>query len=163
MNGKSVISSLAVAVACAFGAVTVDSHAALSGRDYDATTLAAATFAQQAEDVRAEMEQGGRYSTISSADRTVVERDLDRIAKLLIKHGAVAGLNDQELMALMTAQEEVNALLTGNDGDRYICEYETTTGTHQYMKVCLTVAQRSHIQQETNHRVQEIYIKGRQQ
>jgi hypothetical protein len=52
------------------------------------------------------------------------------------------------------AQEEANALLTDNDGDRLICRYEKRTGSHFRVKRCSTVdelARRRHEDQEYFH------------
>lgn len=99
------------------------------------------TFAVQAEHVRASMRGDGRYSMISSADRNQVEADIAKIERLLEKYGSAENLPGQEWVEVANAQEEANALLTDNDGDRLICRYEMRTGSHFREKRCDTVAE----------------------
>jgi hypothetical protein len=98
----------------------------------------AADFEAQAAEVRKEMEPEGRFGTISADERTAVEADLDRISSLLGQKGTPARLNDPQQVEMANAQERINAILTGNDGDRLICKFEPRTGTKFKEKVCLT-------------------------
>ncbi len=88
----------------------------------------AADFEAQAAEVRKQMEPEGRFGTISADERTAVEADLDRISSLLGEKGTPARLNDQQQVEMANAQERINAILTGNDGDRLICKFEPRTG-----------------------------------
>jgi hypothetical protein len=95
-------------------------------------------FAKQAAAGRAAMRGGGRYSSISRTDREQVEEDIVTIEQLLTERGSFANLSEREQVELINAQEEANALLTENDGDRLICRYEKKTGTHFREKYCIT-------------------------
>jgi hypothetical protein len=100
-------------------------------------------FAKQAAEVRASMRGNGRYSGISTADRGQVEEDIATIEELLGARGSLENLTGREEVELINAQEEANALLTENDGDRLICRYEKKTGTHFREKYCITASEQA--------------------
>ena len=113
-------------------------------------------FAEQATAVRAAMRGNGRYSVISNSDRNAVEANLDKIASLLEQRGSVANLTDREQVVVNNAQEEANALLTENDGDRLVCRYEKKTGTHFREKVCNTVSELARMRDDNQREFRRI-------
>lgn len=113
-------------------------------------------FAKQAAAVRAAMRGNGRYSLISNADRNAVEASLDKIARLLEQRGSVANLTDREQVVVNNAQEQANALLTDNDGDRLVCRYEKKTGTHFREKVCNTVSELARMRDDNQREFRRI-------
>lgn len=106
-------------------------------------------FAAQAKEVRESMDPGGRYDDISHGDRQRVEADMAQITKLLQKRGSADQLNEKEQTDLINAQEQANALLTENDGDRLICRYERKVGTHFREKTCQTASELAHNRENT--------------
>lgn len=149
---------LRIAVLACVGVVGLASTAAEAGRSEARLEVVPAstprTFAIQAEHVRESMRGNGRYARISTADRQQVEADIAKIERLLEEHGSADNLSGHDWTALVNAQEEVNALLTENDGDRLVCRYEKRTGSHFRVKHCNTVdelARRRNEDQEHFH------------
>jgi hypothetical protein len=101
---------------------------------YDATQVVTArtkaAFADQAESVRRGLEPGGRYEFVERDERGVVERRLAEIQSLFDGYAEGARLPDQSLVALLNAQEEINAILTRRDANRLVCTHAAPTGSH---------------------------------
>lgn len=133
------IISLGFIAAVALTAVSVPAFAASKSKTDDA--IAATTseaFAAQAAEVRKDMDAGGRYGNISSANRQKVDAQLDFIASLLQRKGSVDALNDQEKVQLLNAQEQANSILVGYDDQQLVCEYRRIAGSNRKEKVCQT-------------------------
>lgn len=101
-----------------------------------------ASFNTQADKVRKDMGENGRFGAISVSDRSAVESDLDKIAALLKRKGEGGTLADKEQVDLLNAQESINAILTRNEGNRLICSYERRSGSNFKQKVCQTARER---------------------
>ncbi len=117
-------------------------------------------FEVQAASVRKEMGPHGQYSGISASDRAIVEANLDKIDALLRKRGSAAKLDDRDQVALMNAQERVNAVLTHNEGNRLICTLEPRTGTKFKQKVCRTQAEIDGIRRSSQQGFQDDLMRG---
>lgn len=142
MFGKIFQIAVLAACACVFGLAAGTAEAKRPEAKLEVVPASTPqTFAVQAEHVRASMRGNGRYSDISSADRNQVEADIAKIERLLKTRGSVANLNKREQVEVTNAQEEANALLTENDGDRLVCRYEKRTGSHFREKFCNTVSE----------------------
>ncbi len=116
------------------------------------------SFAGVAAWVREEMEEGGRYSYVTSQERTRVNETLDTMSRLFEKVPTVAQMNDQQKTEMFNNQGKVNGILTLRDNDRLVCKNEIPTGSHIPMKVCETagairarsVSDRSYIERNNN-------------
>lgn len=124
------------------------------------STVDAAAFAQQAKQVREEMQTQGRYGDIGSADRSEVEANLDKMQKLFDERGSVSKMNNAEQVDLANAQEKINALLTSNDGDRKICTLEQRSGTHFKTKICMTARERAEVTRGSQEAYRKELMKG---
>lgn len=69
-------------------------------------------------------------------------------------------LNDEEMLAVYSAQETVNAILTQNDGRRMICERSAPTGSNRKELQCATLADRERAHRETRNMMRENLDKG---
>lgn len=117
------------------------------------------SFANQAADVRGEMEKGGRFEFLKSRQRKEVNRQLDLIAKVLERRaGKLLGDGDQ--LEIYAAQETVNAVLTENDGRRMICENTPPIGSKVKELQCATLADRERAHRETRRMMRENIDKG---
>jgi hypothetical protein len=101
-----------------------------------------AEFDQQADSVRTQMRTGGRYEFVNAHERTVIERRLDQMASMFDRHADGSNVNDQELVDLLNAQEEINAILTKKDGKRLICTRSAPTGSHRPVNNCISYRDR---------------------
>ena len=106
----------------------------------DATS--AAEFRKQADELRRGMAQGGKYDKLSSEEQVRVGKQLDVLQGLYDKHQMRAKFGRKDELALINASEEINAVLSGNEDDRLICEQVRTIGSNRAQKVCMTVAER---------------------
>ena len=93
-------------------------------------------FTAEAEHIRNEMRQDGRYGGISPRDREKVETELTRMEQLLARHGSVDEMGPRERSDLFNAQERANGLLTGNDDQRQVCQMVESTGSKMRQRQC---------------------------
>ena len=103
-------------------------------------------FDQVAAHVRLQMQPGGRFEFLNSAERTTVERDLGAMQSLYATSGSVNARDDKSKIQLYNEQSEVNAILTRRDGEKEICTHEIPTGSLTSRTTCRTYSdmQREH-------------------
>ena len=106
-------------------------------------------FDDQAAAIRQQMKQGGYWEFVSGDERTTVERRLDEISQLLGSAHNAGELQSKEKGQILTAQEEVNAILSKKDGRRLICKSVSPTGSHRKQTECQTFAERERQRRET--------------
>lgn len=99
-------------------------------------------FAYQAERIRAQMIDGGRYADFPRRDLRYVEELLHRIHVLLERSGPVSSMSQEQKIDLMNLQERTNAVLTRNEDNRLECEWTLITGTHRRQQLCMTASER---------------------
>ncbi|HZX90093.1 MAG TPA: hypothetical protein VFE67_05580 [Rudaea sp.] len=97
-----------------------------------------AGFDQEATEIRAGMHEGGRYEFLKADDKSKIEARLNSMHALLEKHASQNDLNSADKIALVNAQEEVNAILKHNDSNRLVCESRAPIGSHLPVKTCRT-------------------------
>jgi hypothetical protein len=121
---------------------------------YDATKVVTAQtkaeFADQAQRVREGMQRGGRYEFVTASERGRVEKRLAEIEALFAAYVEGTPLRDAKLTDLLTAQEEINGILTRRDGERLVCSQTMPTGSHRAVSNCKRYAdiERSHLDSE---------------
>ena len=131
-------SILAIIAACGIGVsiCAAASNATANEKPVVAQTLA--EFDRQAIVVREGMQAGGTYSYIREEDKQRVEQRLSDMRQLLERHVGDAQLPQQDKIALLNAQEELNALLLQNDNNRLECEHGARTGSRIHVTSCHT-------------------------
>lgn len=117
------------------------------------------SFADQAADIRSEMEKGGRFELLKGKQRKEVNKQLDLIAKVLERRAGKL-LDDEDQLEIYAAQETANAILTENDGRRMICENTPPTGSKVKELQCATLADRERAHRETRRMMRENIDKG---
>lgn len=117
-------------------------------------------FDDQAAAIRQEMQPGGRYEFVSGAERADVEQNLERIGAALARHQAAEAFSDGDKAALLQAQENVNAVLTRNDGRRLICVRERPTGSHLGKDKCRTYAEIERARRSSETEVRRLQMKS---
>ena len=106
--------------------------------------LQARPFAQQAEQIRADLVDNKAYAEISADNRSKVLDLLVRMESMLEASPSVDAMSNQSKADPLNAQEEINTILTGARADsRLICTREVTTGSHRKQQRCMTVAERN--------------------
>ncbi len=106
----------------------------------DATS--SADFRTRADELRREMAPGGKYGQLSAADQARVGKQLDRLQEVYDKREAGKRINNSDQVVLVNASEEINAVLSGDEDQKLVCEQVRKLGSNRTEKVCLTVAQR---------------------
>jgi hypothetical protein len=96
------------------------------------------SFNQESAKIREQMQPGGIYGLMKSADKARVELRLGDMQKLLQDHAADTGLGQNDKISLVNAQEEVNGLLRHNDMNRLVCERRAPVGTNIPVTTCRT-------------------------
>jgi hypothetical protein len=98
-------------------------------------------FAQTEQEIRSEMEAGGRYEFIKPRDKAQVEVDLNSMRATLQTAGSVAALNEKQRIQLFNTQEHLNGLLTHSDSNRMVCERRAPVGSNIPINMCKTVGE----------------------
>lgn len=78
---------------------------------------------------------------LSAREWRLFDQAQEQIEALLAGRISVDELNAEQRAALMTAQDQVSAILAGEEDDRLICRRERTVGTHFQRTRCVTYAQ----------------------
>ncbi|MBB2756560.1 hypothetical protein QSH46_010335 [Xanthomonas arboricola pv. juglandis] len=100
-------------------------------------------FAQQAAEVRKELDGGTKYSEISQEERAKVLSALTRIEIAVTENGDAQALTPDRKAAIYNDQELINTILTrAGEESRLICTREKATGSHHTTSICKTVAER---------------------
>ena len=110
--------------------------------DLHLTVATPDAFRAQADRVRASLGADGRHASATADERARLEALLMRIEARFEARGSALAFNEGDRLDVLNAQEEVNAILARNDGDRMICEFITRTGSHRRSKECLSVRER---------------------
>jgi hypothetical protein len=100
------------------------------------------SFDAQSKELVAEMAKGGRFQSVTASEQARVNELLGVIRGVLSKSPDVNSLRDNDKVLVLNSQEEINAILTGNDGDRLICNMEEPTGSHRKKQVCITKSEK---------------------
>lgn len=84
------------------------------------------------------------------------------MGELLDGKESLEDLNEEDKVALLNAQGEINAIFSGNEQDQLVCQRRTIPGTHLRESLCETKLQRQqrHEQsRETARRLnKQVYI-----
>ena len=96
------------------------------------------SFTQESASIREQMQPGGIYGFMKAADKARVETRLGDMQKLLQDHAKDTGMGQNDKIALVNAQEEVNGLLRHNDSNRLVCERRAPVGTNIPVTTCRT-------------------------
>ncbi|GAA0716896.1 hypothetical protein [Dokdonella soli] len=108
-------------------------------------------FATVSEWVHKQMNEGGRYSHVTSREKETVDKRFDEMDKLFAKSGAVAQMSDDEKTRMFNAQEEINAILAKRDSERLICKNVAPVGSHIPVKTCVTAGELENRRREDTH------------
>ena len=98
-------------------------------------------FAQVEEQIRDQMKAGGKYEYVKDNERETIDRKFKEMDGLFATSDTVAGMSEQNKIALFNAQETVNSILQQRDRDRVICKKEAPIGSHILTTNCHTYAQ----------------------
>ncbi|HEX5121612.1 MAG TPA: hypothetical protein VFV97_00095 [Rhodanobacteraceae bacterium] len=122
----------------------VAANPAAAKENYHETTFNADTpekFKAVADDVRKEMEPGGRYEQVKARERVTIEQALTDMEGLMQATGGVEHMKQDDKVKLFNDQEVVNAILTKRDNDRVICDNAPKLGSHVRSTGCHTYGQ----------------------
>lgn len=121
-------------------------------------------FVQDSARIRKQMESGGIYDNISSANKARVEARLGEMLNLLQANVAQNDMKPKDKVALANAQEDINGILSHNDNNRLICEHITSVGSHLPITQCRTYAEiateRRHTQEKMVKDLSTVQRKG---
>lgn len=120
------------------------------------------SFNQEAARIREQMQPGGVYEFMKSADRARVETRLGDMQKLLQDHTADGDMSKSNKIALVNAQEEVNGILRHNDNNRMVCESRAPVGSHIPVTTCRTYGEVESQRRETVKSVGDMNTVSRQ-
>ena len=125
-------------------ALAVALNTAAAKENYHEKTFNADTrekFQAVADEVRKEMEPGGRYENVKAKERATIEQSLAEMDALFAASGGVEHMKQDDKVKLFNDQEVVNSILTRRDRDRVICEDKPKLGSHVRTTSCHTYGQ----------------------
>jgi hypothetical protein len=125
-----------------------------------ATAENLAEFRSQADEIRAAMGAGGVYANLPADTRKRVNEQLSALEGIYTKRGDKPATQRQEVQ-IINATSEINALLTGREEERVICEQVKRIGSNRHDRVCQTVAQREANRKSSKAAMHEIRPAGR--
>lgn len=139
MRTRTLLQATVVAAVLALAA-----SAAAAKENYHEKTFNADTkekFQAVADNVRKEMEAGGRYEYVKPQERATIERSLADMDALFTATGGVENMKQDDKVKLFNEQEVINSILTRRDRDRVICEDKPKLGSHVRTTNCHTYGQ----------------------
>lgn len=110
----------------------------------NATHVDAGTKADLAATIAAvhkEMRPGGRWQYATAEDRVALSANFAVMQKLFDQYGTIDDMDGHARQRMLDAQNNVNAILTHDDGNRLICELKRPIGSHLPVKTCNTYAE----------------------
>jgi hypothetical protein len=120
-------------------------------------------FNQETARIREQMQPGGIYGLMKSADKARVETRLGDMQKLLQNHTAEGGLVQADKIALVNAQEEVNGILRHNDYNRLVCERRAPVGSNIPKTTCRTFGEIEQARADSKKSMSDIDVMSRRQ
>lgn len=151
---KAVLFAIGIGLASSAGAFMAKQPSAAIPKQY-----AAAEFDAIANEIRIQMEPGGRYGYVPNIDRPKIEEQLATMTSLLKGVEVIEELSHEDRVRLFNAQEKINGLLLQHDGQRLVCEKTRVTGSHRPRTVCMTYAERE-AAREDSQRLFRVYSRG---
>lgn len=94
------------------------------------------SFRAQAAQVRAGLDPGGAYGSVSAHDRTRVEQQINMMDALFQRYGTVQAMDGAGRVELFNAQETVNRILTRGSNGNIRCVWTQQTGSHIPRTLC---------------------------
>jgi hypothetical protein len=88
-----------------------------------------------------EMQPGGRWQYVTAKDREAVSANFAKMQQLFDKYGTIDNMDGHARQRMLDAQNNINAILTHDDGNRLICEFRRPIGSHLPVKTCKTYAE----------------------
>jgi hypothetical protein len=148
-----------VTLALALAALALPAFQAVSAKEnYHEKALNADTrekFEVVVENVRKDMEKGGRYEYVQPKERVQIDQNLTAMTALFDQYGSISAMNQDTKIKLFNAQEVVNSILTKRDRDRVICKNEAPVGSHIPVTSCHTYAQEVEAREGTKTQLDE--------
>lgn len=90
------------------------------------------------------------YSEVGLEDKSKVQAALSRIRTKVGDHSTIEQVNPQFRNEIYNDQELINTILTRAHADsRVVCRRERTTGSNRPTQVCMTVAQRRELMENS--------------
>ena len=117
-------------------------------------------FPQVVDTIVQEMAPGGLYSEVKPEDQEKVRQTLARMAKSLEGVGAIAELTEEQKVALLNDQEQVNALLTGNEKEQVVCTRRELPGTHMHHSVCESKGDAQTRREESRKTIRDMEVRN---
>lgn len=149
-----------IATACMLGVLAYGNACADEVLKNRVHADSAEKFQTVAQEVREDMDIGGRYEYIKADDKVKVESDLNAMAALLQKRGSVEAMTQPEKVDLFNMQENLNGILTHSDKNRLVCERTAPVGTSIPRTTCQTVGEIETNRKSANKFMQDAGLNG---
>jgi hypothetical protein len=148
-----------IALACLLALASLPALAIEPANQVTPMTVNADTregFMRVADEVRKEMDAGGRFEFVTAQERTSIEQALARMGQIYERAPTVQEMNKTDQVALFNQQETVNAILKQRDSDRMICKRIRKTGTNLGTTECISYGERERQRRDSQNELNRI-------
>ena len=143
-------------VAAASPAKAMMASASMTDTSSDALNVTG-SFADQRQAIEKKLADGKTYSEISAQERSLVRDALTRISTTLESGGGIQALTETQKTAVFNDQEMINNILTkAGEDSRLVCERVEKLGSHRKTTVCLTVAERRRVRENSENTMRKV-------
>ena len=105
---------------------------------------------QQQLELRAQAQAGEDvFEGMSGPEREELVARQSRLLALIEGKDNVNQLDDPGQVEAFNLLEQINATINDIQGNRMVCEMERKTGSHRKIKICMTVAQRDQLREDS--------------
>ncbi len=109
---------------------------------------------KQQQEIRAELDKpAGRFKHLSSDKRESVFASQGTVASLLDGKQSMNDLKEADRIVVFNALENIEGILNQAEDDRMICERTKPVGSNRPKTVCMTVAERRAVREQSQRDV----------
>lgn len=110
-------------------------------------------FIAHQQALREDMQNGKKFSHVDAESKRHLYAAQDQLFGVLKNKKSIDELNNEELVSVYNAENEIAAILQNAEYDRPICERSERLGSHFNETKCLSKRQREQLRQETRTRM----------
>jgi len=116
----------------------------------DAAGRSLADIRAQQTDLLADVRAGeGDFEDMAGPEREELAARQSRLLAMIEGKETVKDLDDADQVEAFNLLEQINATINDVQGQRMVCEMTRKTGSNRKVKVCMTVAQRDQLREDS--------------
>ena len=113
---------------------------------------------EQQIELRAQAQAGkGIFEEMSNPERRELVARQSKLLAMIEGKDNVKDLDDAGQVEVFNLLEQINATINDVEGQQMVCEMTRKTGSHRKTKVCMTVAQRDQLREDSKLVMEKAY------